>query len=329
MRRAMVSFGLVSLALGRGSAQADDNDLVLGRLVKRLEQNGKVTAVVPQNRELRALASQLGVVLAPHLLTPADTLGFGGVQFTVDYSTTQIDHTASYWRALEGSPDPAGVASVAHTTASLSTLGLFVRKGLWFPLPSMEFGGGAVHLVNSSMWVGQAYAKLGLHEGYHRLPIPSLALRGAVSRLMTQRELDLTVGSLDAVVSKHFGIGGTWNLNPYAGYNLLIIIPRSEVIDPTPNIDPLDPGMTNDRALNFVFKDQDPILRQRIFLGVKVAFDVVTLTVEGQLARAGTSVDDRGGTSVACEADSQTEQCDAKDSARQQQSVTVSAGFEF
>jgi hypothetical protein len=251
------------------------------------------------------------------------------VQFTADYSTTQIDHTAPYWRALEGSPDPTGAMTVAHTSGYLSTVGLFVRKGMWFPLPSMELGGGAVHLENSSMWAGQLYAKLALHEGYHDLPVPSLALRGAVSRLMTQRELDLTVVSLDASISKHVGIGGTWNLNPYAGGNLLIIIPRSEVLDPTPNIDPLEVGKANDRALNFVFKDQDAILRQRFFVGVKAEFDVVTVTVEGQLARAGRSVDDRAGTSATCTADSATEQCDAKDLAASQKSLTISAGLEF
>lgn len=310
-------------------ARADRNDLVLSRLATRVEQNGRITGVVPQNQQLRALASQLGVVLAPHLLTPADTLGFGGVQFTADYSTTQVDNGAPYWRAAEGSPDPSGASVVNHTAGYLSTIGVFARKGMWFPAPSMELGGGAVHLQDSSMWVGQLYAKLALHEGYHELPLPSLAVRGAVSRLMAQRELDLTVVSLDASLSKHVGIGGTWGLDPYAGWNLLAIIPRSEVIDPTPEIDPLEPGMPNDRALNFVFKDQDPILRQRFFVGAKAQFGAATITIEGKLALAGSSVDNRAGTTMRCEASSQTELCDAKDSAAQQQSLTISAGVEF
>ena len=68
---------------------------------------------------------------------------------------------------------------------------------MWFPVPSFEVGAGAVHLVDSHIWTGQLYAKLALHEGYHDLPLPSLAVRGAVSRMMNQRELDLTVASLD------------------------------------------------------------------------------------------------------------------------------------
>src|SRR5687767_14318429 len=57
--------------LAPGAAAADVNDLVLGRLTNRVDAD----TIVPQNAELRALSSQLGVVLAPHLLTPADTIG--------------------------------------------------------------------------------------------------------------------------------------------------------------------------------------------------------------------------------------------------------------
>ena len=244
-------------------ALADKNDLVLGRLATReLDVDGNLTNVVGQNLELRALSSQLGVVLAPHLLTPADTIGFGGFQLSVDYTSTTIDSDATYWRALQGSPDPTGTGSVAHGSEMLNTVGLFARKGMWFPVPSMEFGGGAVHLIDSRTWTGQLYTKLALHEGYHQLPIPSLAVRGAVSRMMNQRELDLTITSVDVVISKHWGVGSTWRFDPYGGWNMLMIIPRSEVIDPTPQIDPLTPGNEDDIMLNFVFKDQDLIMRQ-------------------------------------------------------------------
>src|SRR5689334_21717682 len=73
--------------LAPGAASADANDPVLGRLTTRVS----ATNIVPQNADLRSLSSQLGVVLAPHLLTPADTIGFGGFQLTVDYAATTID----------------------------------------------------------------------------------------------------------------------------------------------------------------------------------------------------------------------------------------------
>ncbi len=327
----MIRGALIALVLSSTSvAAADPNDLVLSRLGTRIMNSaGQVDQVVGENLELRALASQLGVVLAPHLLTPADTLGFGGFQFDLDLSQTSIDSKAAYWRARAGSPDPAGTGGVAHGPDVLRTVGFFVRKGMWFPVPSFEVGAGAVHLVGSRTWTGQLYAKVGLHEGYHDLPIPSLAVRGAVSRMMNQRELDLTVASLDVTASYHLGVGGTWRLDPFIGWNLLMIIPRSEVVDPTPNIDPLAPGNEKDAALNFVFKDQSTIYRNRILVGAKFQYYVVQLTLEAQFALAGSSVDDRPGTTDACQPMSTTTACDAKDTAAAQTTVSLSAGVDF
>jgi hypothetical protein len=318
------------LLLSAGTAVADDNDLVLSRLGTRItDGSGNLTGVVAQNLEFRALASQLGVVLAPHLLTPADTLGFGGFQLAVDYATTTIDSSGSYWRVREGASDPAGTGAGPFAPGMLRTVGFFVRKGMWFPLPSFEIGAGAVHLIDSRTWAGQLYAKFGLHEGYHELPIPSVAVRGGVSRMMNQRELDLTVASLDITVSKHIGVGGTWRLDPFGGWNLLMIIPRSEVVDATPNIDPLQPGNAGDEMLNFVFKDQKNIYRNRFFVGAKLQYYVFQLTLEAQFALAGGSVDDRSGTNDPCMPSSTTTACDAKDTAKAQRTLSLSGGFDF
>ncbi len=310
-------------------AFADQNDLVLDRLVTRMDDGSGNMTYIPQNLELRSLSSQLGVVLAPHLLTPADTIGFGGFQLTVDYATTTIDSTASYWRVLQGSPDPAGTGTAAHGDGMMRTVGLFARKGMWFPVPSVEFGAGAVHLVDSRIWTGQLYAKLALHEGYTKLPLPSLAVRGAVSRMMQQRELDLTVASLDVTMSKHFGIGGTWRLDPFGGWNLLMIVPRSEVIDPTPHIDPIDPMTQADRDNSFVFSDQDNIYRHRFFVGAKLQYYVVQLTLEATFALAGSSVDDRPGVNTPCMAVSDTANCDAVDTAGAHRTLSMSLGVDF
>ena len=119
----MKRWGVLSCLLGASSARADVNDIVLSRLADE-QMDGTFVA---QNADLRALSSQLGVVLAPRLSTPADTLGFGGFQITVDYATTTIDSNAAYWRAREGSPDPAGAGGQAHGPSSLTTVGMFAR----------------------------------------------------------------------------------------------------------------------------------------------------------------------------------------------------------
>ena len=147
--------------------------------------------------------------------------------------------------------------------------------------------------------------------------------------MMSQRELDLTIVSLDAMVSKHFGIAGTWRLDPFAGWNVLIIVPRSEVIDPTPNIDSLAPGNEADSQKNFVFKDQDNIIRQRFVAGAKLQYHVFQLTLEASYALAGRSIDDRAGIADACMPQSTTANCDAKDAAAAQRTLSMSLGVDF
>lgn len=327
------SAAVIALGLGAGAspAAAGENDLVLTRLgFVQTDGNDNPISVVGQNLEFRSLVSELGVVLAPRLLSPSDTLGFGGFQFSADVGYTSISSDASYWRVLASSPEPfAAMDGTSHGDGTLPTLGLFVRKGMWFPVPSVELGAGFVHLMDSSLWTAQTYAKVGIHEGYHDLPIPSVAVRGAASRLMGSRELDLTVASLDVSISKLLGVGGTWAFSPYGGWNVLFIIPRSEVLDATPMIDSLDDGNELDTNLNFVFRDQDDIIRQRFFVGAKMQYYVFELTVEAAFALAGTSVDDRANTDTACTLMSTTTNCDATDMAAAQSTFSVSLGLDF
>lgn len=330
MRAALISAtALAAVAMAATPAAAGDHDLIISRLSRILDDGTGTMRTVGQNADFRSLASELGVVLAPRLLTPSDTLGFGGFQFTADVGYTQISRDATWWRALDGSPDPTGAGGMNHGPGFMPTVGFFARKGIWLPLPSFEIGAGAVHLLDSHLWTGQLYAKFGLHEGFHDLPIPSVAARGAVSRLIGEADLDLTIVSVDISISKRFGIGGTWSFSPYGGWNALIIIPRSEVLDPTPSIDPLAPGSESDANLNFVFEDQDSIMRNRFFAGMKLQYYVFQLTLEGQLTLKGTSTDDRAGTTDVCMASSDTESCDAKDAAGSQKGFVFSAGLDF
>jgi len=311
---ALASLGALCVAASARPAQADSNDLVLSRL-------GTVSgnSVVGSNINFRALASELGVVMAPRLSEPADTLGFGGFHFTADTAFTSISSNAAYWRALETPSD-----------GTMTTTGLFVRKGMWIPLPSFEMGIGAVHLGASHMWASQGYVKFALQEGYHDLPLPSLAVRGAASRIMGSEQIDLTVASLDVVVSKDFGIAGMFRASPYVAWNWLFIVPRSEVIDKTPNIDSrADPADAN---MNFAFSDQDDIIRQRILFGSKFKYYIFTLTLEASFALKGTSVDDKAGTSMRCrdvDPSAPTSDCDATDIAGAQTTFTTSLGLDF
>ncbi|HLU66337.1 MAG TPA: hypothetical protein VKZ63_08665 [Kofleriaceae bacterium] len=327
MRLALAAVSACAALAAPGAARAGGNDIVLSRLGEVVVDGGTPVDAVGAPGDFRSLASELGVVLAPRLSAPADTLGFGGFQLTTDVAFTRIHSDRAYWRALRSSPDPSD-PTARHGGDYMTTVGFFARKGIWLPAPSFEIGIGAVHLTDSSLWAAQTYAKLALIEGYHELPLPSLALRGAVSRMMGSDQLDLTVASVDATVSKDVGVAGVVKLSPYAGWNWLVIVPRSEVIDRTPHIDPLDDP--SDAAMSFAFPDQDDILRHRFFGGLKVQYHVFTIGLEGALALAGGSVDDQAGTEVDCaDVTAPTASCDAEDRAGQQASFTITAGLDF
>jgi hypothetical protein len=281
--RTAVPLLALSLLAAAAPARADKNDLALWRL-GRLNVNADgtipqpgVTVDAAAETQYRSLASELGTVLAPRLLMPADTLGYSGFQFDFDMSFTSVNgsSTSPFRNALERTD--------GNVPGLMSTFGIFARKGLF---PSLEIGAGAIHVLETSMWALQAYTKFALHEGFHDWPLPSLAVRGAASRLMGSSQIDLTVASLDFSLSKSIGILGMVNLQPYLGYNLLWIIARSQVLDANPGCDAYDtmqnpavtcpnptggsaltPGVTEINA-NFVFRGQDAILRHRFFVGM-------------------------------------------------------------
>jgi hypothetical protein len=320
MRAVTIAVGLCSVAQ---PALADENDLVLARLSS---VKSDMSRVIADNQAFRSLTSELGVIFTPRNTAPADTLGFSGFQFTSQFSFTTISNEKAFWCATEES---ANCDAGFDKSGIVPTFGLFARKGFWFPLPSFEVGAGAIHILSSRLWSGQAYAKFALHEGYHGWPIPSLAVRGAVGRLFGIEQLDLTNASLDISISKRIGIQGTFSLAPYLGYAFLWIIPRSQVIDKTPNVAVKDnPG---DIAMNFVFPDQDNIIRHRVFTGIKAKYYVFAITLEVDVALAGTSVDDRPGVTQSCDTAPAAEKdaCDSKDQSGAQPTYSLAVSLDF
>jgi len=277
MGRSSILAGVVTalaICAAAASARADQNDLTLERLVGRPANPGDFVDVqgnFPLQSAYRSLMSELGVVMAPRLLSPADTLGYSGFAFSFDSSFTSINNRADYWQR--------GVRDVS--SSFLPTVSVTARKGLWAPWPSFELGAGFTHLVHSSIFAVNAYAKFGIHEGFHGWAVPSIALRAAVSRILGTRQVDMTVVSTDLSVSKSFGLGGTLKLDPYLGANLLVTIVRGEVIDTTPDVDAFrQGGMSVDLNSNTVFPTQDNILRWRLFFGLRFVYSIVAIGAE-------------------------------------------------
>jgi hypothetical protein len=341
----------IGLASG-GVAYAGKNDLQLLNLcdpsaapslggqsecswVKR-NATGTISAPVTVDADgqsrFRSLMSELGVVIAPRLQTPADTLGYAGFQFSAELGFTKINSVKPYWNGVSA-VNPANPTN-ARPDSYLTTVGGFVRKGMWLPLPAFEFGAGALNIVGSRMYAVQAYAKMALQEGFHGWPIPSLAVRGSASQLLGTDQVDLNVYGLDILISKAFGLAGTARIEPFLGWNLLFIDAQSGVIDATPGCDAYavkqemgttsvgkhcaasQNGSWDDLNANFTFPQQDVITRQRWSGGFKLKLSVLFLVTEYDIVPAGHSHDEQ-------------QSAAARDGSGTQQSFSLSAGFDF
>jgi len=259
--------------LGATTAHADRNDLTLERIVGMPTMPGAFNDPTDPVRQTmyKSLMSELAVVMAPRPMSPADTLGYSGFQLAFETSFTQISNNADYWQR--------GVENVS--SSFLPTIGVMARKGIWLPLPGFEIGAGATKLIDSNMYAVQGYAKLALHEGFHDWAIPSFAVRGAVSHLLGASQVDLTTVSIDASLSKSFGIGGTVTLDPYVGAAVLLSFVRGQVIDTTPNTDAFTEGSSsNDVNANTTFPDPDTIVRWRVFGGFRLLYAFFALSGE-------------------------------------------------
>lgn len=347
---AVLIFSAAFAVSGAGAARADQNDLRLLNLCDFssgscpwVDQSGATTAVAfgadtQATSRYRSLMSELGVVMAPRLQTPADTLGFAGFQVSAEIGTTQINRDKPFWNGVQG-VNPTNTR--ARPDGWLTTVGLFVRKGMWLPIPALEWGVGAVNLLQSGLWAVQGTVKLALQEGFHDWPLPSLAVRGGFSQVVGTDQVNMTIGSVDVVISKAFGLAGTFRVEPFAGWNLLLIDARSGVIDGTPGCDAVALQQTKrsdaaglamlpsacpvaqaeswgDLGANFTFPRQDLITRNRLYAGAKVRLASVFFAAQGAVAPAGKSIDGKSAAGVS-----------ARDQSGPQKSFTLSLGLDF
>jgi hypothetical protein len=274
----ILTFSLSTL-LGVGPALAGDNDLELRRLAERqevevLDSDGlPVTRfnALPDLDAFKTLSRDIGVVFAPKFLAPAETLGQAGFDLGVDVSLHMVDASLEHWRALNSADAPN----------TMVTGQLHVRKGLPF---SFEIGATLTHLFDSEMFAPGMELKFSLNEGFFYLP--DIALRGAFNVVVGSSDLNLATTGFDISISKSFGLVGAVNLTPYAGYNQLVVIASSRLLDVAPE-DPTQPTINEDTGLldfqpEFVFDTEVQTLN-RFFFGTRLLFGVLNLTFEGAL----------------------------------------------
>ena len=266
------------------------NDLALECLIAPRAQKASSDPTLREQTMYRSLISELSTVMAVPVLEPADTTGYSGFHFSFDVTATTVSNDKAYWGGYQQPDGKHALAGVRHVAGKmLPVASIMLRKGIWFPLPplpSMEIGFGASNLLQSGIYGLNGYVKLALHEGYHRVWVPSIAARATVTRIAGAPQVDLTIITAEGIISKAFGVGGTFTLEPYLGGGALFSIARSQVIDTAPTVDlyrgptPPSASFTPQDALTqkVVFPTQDNILRWRLFAGINMHYAIVSIT---------------------------------------------------
>lgn len=209
---------------------------------------------LPDNVAFRNAISELGFAIAPTAFHPAHTTGIGGFALTFETSFTKVNADATstavdgtqrkFWQdGTQGARDPSTKAFPTSNKTPDSIVGIYslkARKGL--PL-GFELVGDLGWVGNTSLWVLGADLRWAPLEGFrtHVLGVlPDLAVGAGVRTLTGTSKFNLTTVGVDVQLSKPIAIADVSKLTPYVGYQRLFIFGDSNVIDSTPNVDPLD-----------------------------------------------------------------------------------------
>lgn len=256
-RPALAAAALTVVALGAAPVAALPNDIHLVRLIDDDGAGG----YLQDDAAFRAVTRELGLVMTPTSLQVAETTGHSGFDFGLDYSFHTMRFDEDYWRAREERAVPL-----------LMTLGARARKGFVLPVPlTSEVEFGAEWLIDSQLLNLGTNVRVALNEGFRW--IPDLAVQAGINRMVGNDELDLLTVTAGGQVSKGFGIAGSFNVNPFVGYQSIWVNASSRIID----ANPIDTANVED---NYVFA-LVPLAKNRmdrLSVGLRLVVAVVSIT---------------------------------------------------
>lgn len=250
-------FAVVVAALGAAPALALPNDIDLVDLVDKSDP----TNPVADDAAFRAMSRELGMVMTPTSLQVAETTGHSGFDFGLDYAFHTMAFTEDYWRARE-----------ERGTPLMMTLGARARKGFVLPVPlASEVELGAQWLIDSQLLNIGSNIRVALNEGFRW--IPDLAVQAGINRMVGNEELDLLTVTAGGMVSKGFGINGSFNLNPFVGYQSVWVNASSRIVDANPE----DTANVEDNVV-FTVVPLAANRMDRLSVGMRAIIAVVALT---------------------------------------------------
>lgn len=270
---------MVTLLTLSTNAFAGDNDLVLSRFSTfNPAEYGTCSSacgtVNPNKALFQGLVQDLGQVMGPRIANPAETLGEAGFAVNLMTSLSFIDKTEEHWQLGLKDQAPESTMFTGH---------LQVRKGLPF---SFEVAGNMGYLLKSEMFTLGADIKWALNEGFNYFP--DLAIRGTVNTLLGSRDLQLVTTGGDISASKAFGLSGVMQITPYVGYQLLVILGTSRLLnaypqDPrSPQFDRSNPNGAGSTTFSpeFVFETETSQVN-RFFFGARLNVWILNFVLEG------------------------------------------------
>ncbi len=267
----------------------------------------------PNNAAFANMISELGFAIAPTSFYPARTTGVGGFQFSIEASYTKIhaDKSVSatngqsikYWQqGTQGPQDPnTKQSSIINSSPDgiLQVYALKVRKGL--PL-GFEIAGSLGYVANTSLWVGGGDIRWSMLEGFRSGALgilPDISVGGGVRTVTGSSRFYLTTIGIDVRASKPITLQDMSQLIPQIGFQRLIILGDSNVVDSTPNVDalaqcgydgldattgapvcrnklPNGSDANTDFGNNFTF-DQVRVHRNRGMIGLNYRYEIIWL----------------------------------------------------
>lgn len=264
------------------AAYADRNDFEISKLGN--PGQGEENANSVGNANFRAFARTFGAVISSTNLMPPETTGHAG--FTLNAELGVI--------SLPPIGDENGKVTLPTERPQTDTLllpSVHIRKGLPF---SFEVGARVGWIDRSSMYTATGELKWAVNEGFTWLP--DIGVRAHVTRLMGNRDFDLTTAGLDVGVGKQFPLGGMVTLTPYGGIDLVGVMASSDTIDfdqgrtLNSTLDPANPYAGLDNTGPFREVRLGDHLNQRFYGGVRFIGGALQLGAEISLSNQG-SVD--------------------------------------
>lgn len=252
LRRTTINLVLAATLLAAAPASAQDMNIAVSRLGVPADPADTSRDFTRDDGAWRRVMTQLGGSLLPPIITSVGTRGVRGIYVGFESWFTGISNQQEYWhRAAEGDGvgyDPANPR--ARFVDPILAWGRFnVRKGLPF---GFDLGTSIGYLANTTYWTLGLEIRWALFEGFRTDVgwIPDIAIRAAVQTMMGDGEFNITVPSVDLILSEPFVVGNSVEITPSVYGQVAWVFADSELVDLTPENpafpscapDPLTPG---------------------------------------------------------------------------------------